>query len=105
MSAVGLTSIEQSPYSPNLNMCDRFLFTKLQENCRMQHYISTEELKNGLATVFDAAYEIFVFKKVREAKKALRRYGSIVRSLYYTIVCFILVVQAYFCFNIVGKYL
>ena len=45
MSAVGLINIEQSPYSPDLNMCDRFLFTRLQEHCRMQHYENSEELK------------------------------------------------------------
>ena len=45
MSAVGLTDIEQSPYSPDLNTCDRFLFTRLQEYCTMQYYLSTEELK------------------------------------------------------------
>ena len=45
MSAVGLTDIEQSPCSPDLNMCDRLLFTRLQEHCRMQHYESIEELK------------------------------------------------------------
>ena len=26
-------------------MCDRFLFKRLQEHCRMHHYGSTEELK------------------------------------------------------------
>ena len=26
-------------------MCDRFLFTRLQEHFKMQHYLSTEELK------------------------------------------------------------
>ena len=45
MSAMGLANIQKSPYSPDINMCDRFLFTKLQEHYRMQHYGSTEELK------------------------------------------------------------
>ena len=53
--------------------------------------------ENGRAAVFEAASEIFVFKRVREAIKSLRRCGSTVRSLYYTIVCFILFIQAYFC--------
>ena len=48
MSAVGLTNIKQSPYSPELNLCDRFLFTRLQEHCRMQHYENSEELKVGV---------------------------------------------------------
>ena len=38
-------NIERCPYSPDLNMCNRILFTRLQEHCRMQHYESTEELK------------------------------------------------------------
>ena len=47
MNAGELTNIEQCPYSPDLNvsMCDRFLFSRLQENCGMQHCGSTEELK------------------------------------------------------------
>ena len=40
MSAGGLTNSEQCPYSLDLNMCDQFLFIRLQE-----HYGSTEELK------------------------------------------------------------
>ena len=106
MSAVRLTNIEQSPYCPDLKICGRFLFIRLQEHCRMQHYLSTEELKMD---VFDTASEMLDFKRVREGKKALRRYGSIARSLYYTIVCFILVAQAYSCVlksceNIYGTY-
>ena len=45
MSAVGLANIEQSAHSPDLNMCGRFLFTRLKEHCRIQHYLSTDELK------------------------------------------------------------
>ena len=52
MRGVGLTDVEQCPYSPDLNMYDQFLFTRLQENCRMQHYGSTEELK------MDAVFEV-----------------------------------------------
>ena len=44
-SAVGLANIEQSPYIPDLNMRDTIIFTRLQEHYRMQHYLSTEELK------------------------------------------------------------
>ena len=45
MSAVGLANIEQSPYSPDLNMRDPFLLTILQEHCRGQHYGSIEDMK------------------------------------------------------------
>ena len=30
----GATVLSQSPYSPDLNLCDRFLFTILQRHCR-----------------------------------------------------------------------
>ena len=30
----GVTMLSQSPYSPDLNLCDRFLFTRLQQHCR-----------------------------------------------------------------------
>ena len=45
MSTGGITNIEQCPYSPDLNMCDRVLFTRLQEHCRMQHYGTTKKFK------------------------------------------------------------
>ena len=67
----------------------------------MQHYLSIEELKMNV--------QRFLMQLPKRVREALRRYGSIVRSLYYTIVCLILVVQAYFCVlisceNIYGTY-
>ena len=40
----GVTMLPQSPYSPDLNLCDRFLFTILQRHCREQHYTDGNEL-------------------------------------------------------------
>ena len=47
-------------------------------------------IESGRAAFFEAASKILVFKRVREAKKSLRRCDSTVRNLYYTIVYFIL---------------
>ena len=40
----GVQIVPQSPYSPDLNLCDRFLFTRLQEHCREKEYGNGEEL-------------------------------------------------------------
>ena len=64
MSAMGLTNIEQCRYSPDLNMCNWFLFTRLQNASLWKHL----KIENGHATVFEAASKIFVFKRVRETK-------------------------------------
>ena len=40
----GVKIVCQSPYSPDLNLCDRFLFTRLQHHCREQEYSNGEEL-------------------------------------------------------------
>lgn len=42
--ATGITMLHQSPYSPDLNLCDRFLFTRLQGHCRRAHYVDGKEL-------------------------------------------------------------
>ena len=36
--------VPQSPYSPDLNLCDRHLFARLQEHCRAKQYGNGEEL-------------------------------------------------------------
>ena len=40
---MGPTTIER--YSPDINMCGWFLFIRLPEHCKIQHYGSTKELK------------------------------------------------------------
>ena len=45
LTSSGITTIKQSPYSPDLNLCDRFLFTRLQEHCRSQQYTGSNEVE------------------------------------------------------------
>ena len=40
----GVPIVPQSPYSPDLNLCDRFLYTRLLEHCRAREYGNGEEL-------------------------------------------------------------
>ena len=76
----------------------------------MQHYGSTEELKMDLQRLLRQLPKSLFLREL-EKLKALRSCGSVVRNLYlyYTIVCFILFVHAYFCIlisceNIYGTY-
>ena len=40
----GVPIVPQNPYSPDLNLCDRFLFARLLEHCRAKEYGNGEEL-------------------------------------------------------------
>ena len=40
----GVQIVPQSPYTPDFNLCDRFLFTRWQEHCRANEYGNGEEL-------------------------------------------------------------
>ena len=40
----GVPIVPQNPYSPDLNLCERFLFTRLLEHCRANEYGNEEEL-------------------------------------------------------------
>ena len=44
LETTGVELLKQSPYSPDLNLCDRFLFTRLQEHCRATLYLSSGEV-------------------------------------------------------------
>ena len=40
--------IKQSPYSPDLNLCDRFLFRKLKHLLRNEEFNAHEDLTQGV---------------------------------------------------------
>ena len=40
----GVQIVPQSPYSPDLDLWDRFLFTRLQQHCWTKEYSNGEEL-------------------------------------------------------------
>ena len=39
LNSPGVNRLPQSPYSPDLNLCDRFIFTSLQRHCRAEQYM------------------------------------------------------------------
>ena len=101
MSAGGLTNIEQSPYNPDLNMCDRFLFTRLQEHCRMQHYGSTEELKIDMQQ-FLRQLPKSLFLRALEKLKSIAKlwFGSPESILHHSVFHFVFFSCLFLCFNI-----
>ena len=77
MSAGGLTNIEQCPCNPDLNMCDRFLFTRLQQHCRMRHYRSSEELKMDIQQFLRQLPKSLFLRELEKLKSIAKLwYGS-----------------------------
>ena len=53
LSKMGIKTVSQSPYSPDLVPCDFCLFPKLKENLRGCHYETIEEMKEAVMKVID----------------------------------------------------
>ena len=110
MSAGGLTNIEQCAYSPDLNMCDRFLFTRLQEHCRMQHYGSTEELKMDMQQFLRQLPKSLFLRELEKLKSIANLvFGCPESILHHSVFHFVFFFHAYFCVltsceNIYGTY-
>ena len=50
---MGIKTVPQPPYSPDLAPCDFWLFQKLKENLRGCCYETIEEMKEAVAKVID----------------------------------------------------
>jgi transposase len=42
-----IKTVWQSPYSPHLNLCDRFLFKWLKDDLRLMNFTSYQEVENA----------------------------------------------------------
>ena len=50
---MGINTVPQLPYSPNLAPCDFWLFPKLKEKLRGCRYETIEEMKEAVTKVID----------------------------------------------------
>ena len=50
---MGIKTVPQPPYSPDLALCDFWLFPKLKENLRGSRYETIEEMKEAVTRVID----------------------------------------------------
>ena len=53
LSKMGIKTVPQPPYSPDLTPCDFWLFPKLKENIRGYRYETIEEMKEAVTKVID----------------------------------------------------
>ena len=100
MGAEGLTNIEQCPYSPDLNMCDWFLFTRLQEHCRMQHYGSTEELKMDTQRFLRQLPKSLLLRELEKLKSIAKLWFGSPESILHHSVFHFVCSCLFLCFNI-----
>ena len=73
----GVQIILQSPYSLDLNLCDRFFFTRLQQHCRAKEYSSGEELYIDTKRYLRALPEDLL---LHELKKLLQHLRAVIRE-------------------------
>ena len=57
LTKVGIKTVPQPPYSPDLAPCDFFLFPKLKENLRGCRYETIEGMKEAVTKVIDTLAE------------------------------------------------
>ena len=53
LTKMGIKTVPQLPYSPDLAPCDFWLFSKLKEKLRSCHYETIEEMKEAVMKVID----------------------------------------------------
>ena len=79
-----ITTMKQSPYIPDLNQCDRFLFTRLQEHCRGQEYADSHELQYDVQRFLRQLPESLLFHELDKLKSTceaiIRESGSYITT-------------------------
>lgn len=63
LNKTGVKMVKQSPYSPDLNLCDRFLFTTLQKHCREKNMITGMNCTGTFSGTSDHDYQKIYWKK------------------------------------------
>ena len=53
MTKMGIKTVAHPPYSPDLALCDFWLFPKLKEKLRDCRYETIEEMKEAVTKVID----------------------------------------------------
>jgi hypothetical protein len=84
LQQTGVHIVPQSPYSPDLNLCDRFLFTRLLEHCRAKEYSNGQELyidaKRYLRSLSETVLLHELGKLLEHCKAVIREGGAYVTN-------------------------
>ena len=76
LAAMGLRLVNQTPYSPALNLCDRFLFTRLKEVVRPLQYDSKDEVVKAAQHCLRSLPEDYLIHEFLGHCKAVIRSGG-----------------------------
>ena len=79
LTKMGIKTVPQPPYSPDLAPCDFWLFPKLKENFRGCHYETIEEMKEAVTKVIDTLTQeefYMAFQKLLERYKFIAAGGD-----------------------------
>ena len=83
LTKMGINTVPQPPYSPDLAPCDFCLFPKLIEKLRGSHYETIEEIEEAVTKVIDTlTQEDFhgAFQKLLEWYKCIAAGGDYVEG-------------------------
>ena len=82
LNSTGVRMLQQSPYSSDLNLCDRFLITYLQRHCRGEQYMDGAEaerdVKRYLRSLPDSLLKNELDKLLEHCKAVIREGGAYV---------------------------
>ena len=65
-SGRGIHQLHQSPYSPDSNLCDRFLFDWMKQSLRQQAYDSPDEVASAALRVLRSMPEQSLTNELRK---------------------------------------
>ena len=60
--------VKQSPYSPDLNMCDRFLFRKIKSGMKLSSFNGPEDVETAVRRAFDRIPESELMRELEKLK-------------------------------------
>ena len=79
LAAMGLWLVYLSPYSPDLSLCDRFLFARLKDAVKPVQHISSDEFLKAAQHFLRSLPEDYLkheFEKLLEHCRAVIRSGG-----------------------------
>ena len=60
--------VKQSPYSPDLNMCDMFLFRKIKSGMKHSSFYDPEDVETAVRRAFDRIPESKLMRELEKLK-------------------------------------
>ena len=62
----GVTLIKQSPYSPDLNLCDCFLFRSMKSSFKSESFTDSNDVFNAATQFMNDLDKTFIFSEIRK---------------------------------------